>query len=144
MAAMIMQSAAVSDIVLPSFEDEAEHFGDATPQITADHYTHEGASSVIVKNGADPEYFNHEGETGDVPVEPVARVVDTTSVGDSFNAVFFAGLDAGLPIVARIELGASVARQVIGGRGALVALDLSRIAYREVRSDCAATNRTTD
>jgi 2-dehydro-3-deoxygluconokinase len=60
-------------------------------------------------------------------VAPVARVVDTTSAGDSFNAGYLATLDKDLPMAERLALAAAVAGQVIGGKGALVTLDRARL-----------------
>jgi 2-dehydro-3-deoxygluconokinase len=127
MTTAIMQGAEVSDIALPSFEDEAAHFGDADPRATAERYLRAGASTVIVKNGAEPVHFARHGARGDVPVAPVARVVDTTSAGDSFNAGYLATLDKDLPMAERLALAAAVAGQVIGGKGALVTLDRARL-----------------
>lgn len=128
MTEAVMQAAAVSDIVLPSFEDEAVHFGDPGPAATADRYAGAGALTVVVKNGADPVHFLHEGLRGDVVVPPVAAVVDTTSAGDSFNAGLLATMDGALPIVARIRLASYVAGQAVGGKGALVAFDPSELS----------------
>jgi len=49
-----MAGAAVADIVLPSFEDEAVHFGDATPEATIQRYQTVGVRLVVVKNATDP------------------------------------------------------------------------------------------
>lgn len=122
MRAAIMQAASVSDIVLPSHEDEAAYFGDADPQATIDRYAKAGARCVIVKNGDGPVHFVDGYEQGCVVVEPVNEVVDTTAAGDSFNAGYLAGLDAGLPVASCVRLGAAVAGQVIRGKGALVEL----------------------
>ena len=119
----IIRGGEVSDIVLPSFEDEETHFGDANPLSTVERYARIGATCVIVKNGRDPVHFLHNGETGTSPVAPVAQIVDTTSAGDSFNAGFLATLGTPLSIGERIAMANSVAGQVVGGKGALVPLD---------------------
>ena len=49
----VMQVSALADIVLPSFEDEAEHFNDTNPMATADRYAAKGVPLVVVKNGKD-------------------------------------------------------------------------------------------
>ena len=127
MTRAIMQGAAVSDIVLPSYEDEAAHFGDTEPASTLDRYAQAGAACVIVKNGSAPVHYSDGEERGAVSPDPVPDVVDTTAAGDSFNAGFFAGRIAGLTTASCIRLGAAVAGQVIGGRGALVTLDRTRL-----------------
>ncbi|TNF19359.1 MAG: sugar kinase [Rhodobacteraceae bacterium] len=123
MTAAIMAGAEVSDLVLPSFEDEATHFDDADPAGTAARYLAAGASSVIVKNGADPVHYAHDGARGEVGLAPIARVVDTTSAGDSFNAGYLATEGLDLPLPDRIRVAAALAGQVIGGKGALVPID---------------------
>ena len=74
MTETIMQAATVSDIVLPSFEDEADWFGDANPKATADRYLNAGAVTVIVKNGADPVlYAEGSSNYAEVPVTASAN-----------------------------------------------------------------------
>ncbi|WP_424933745.1 sugar kinase [Amaricoccus macauensis] len=135
MTSTIMRGAAVSDIVLPSFEDEADHFGDADPEATATRYAEAGATTVIVKNGPGDVYFTDYGDAGHVACAPVEGVVDTTAAGDSFNAGFLAGADTGLSVRERIVMASRVAGKVIMGKGALVDIDTS-----ESRLDVAIVN----
>ncbi len=123
MRATVMAAAQVADIALPSFDDEAVHFGDADPAATAARYLSAGVRTVVVKNGAGPVTYVDGGTTGTVAPEPVARVVDTTAAGDSFNAGFFAGFDGPASVADRIRFASRVAGQVIGQKGALVPVD---------------------
>ena len=118
MCAAIMSAAAVSDLVLPSHEDEATFFGDADPAATLERYQSAGASVVVVKNGAGEVLFSQDSETGVHRPCVVSVVVDSTAAGDSFNAGFFASMDKGIApaVAAACELSA----KVIGARGALV------------------------
>lgn len=116
----IMQGAAQADIVLPSFDDEAAHFGDADPAATAARYAAAGAGVVVVKDGAGDVLCLSGGAVTRHRPAPVARVVDTTAAGDSFNAGFLARWLAGATPAEAMAAGCAVAAQVIGARGALV------------------------
>lgn len=127
MTRTVMQAASVADIVLPSFDDEAVHFGDTSPEATRDRYRDAGATTVVVKNGAGAIVYLRDGETGLVQPEAVSRVIDSTSAGDSFNAGFLVGLDRTGSTTEAIRFASGVARQVIGKKGALVPLVRERV-----------------
>jgi 2-dehydro-3-deoxygluconokinase len=122
MCATIMEAAAVSDIVLPSFEDEATYFGDNGPTETVKRYSEAGASLVIVKNGPGEVVWQADGAPWTFQVPPVTEVVDTTAAGDSFNAAFLASHLKGADLETSVAAGARLAARVIGRRGALVDL----------------------
>ena len=123
----VMQGAAVSDIALPSFEDEASWFGDADPVATADRYRSAGVTTVVVKNGAEPVHYRQGAARGFVPVPALPSVVDTTAAGDSFNAAILAGIGGNTPLPESIARACRLAGQVVQGRGALVPVDPARI-----------------
>lgn len=121
MRGWIHRAAAVSDLCLPSFEDEATWFGDADPEATIKRYLAEGARRVVVKNGAgDVTYAGSNGEISKTAIPPVEHIVDTTAAGDSFNAGYLAAELAGASVTDAIAAGARLAASVIGARGALV------------------------
>jgi len=120
MCAAVMAAAAVSDIVLPSFEDEATHFDDAGPAATVVRYMEAGAPLVIVKNGPGEVLWQADGAPRTFQVPPVSEVVDTTAAGDSFNAGFLASHLQGADLETSVAAGARLAGRVIGRRGALV------------------------
>lgn len=123
MTQTIMQAAAVSDIVLPSFEDEADWFSDGSPKATADRYLEAGAITVIVKNGSDPVVYAEGVNYAEVPVMPVDTLVDSTAAGDSFNAGIFARHAAGDTLANGVAYACALSREVVQSRGALVAFD---------------------
>jgi len=120
MRAAVEKAAGIADIVLPSFDDEAMHFGDVDPQATIARYSRLGASTIVVKDGAGPVHCLHRGERHVLRPQKAARVVDTTAAGDSFNAAFLARLLAGGDAASAIEAGSALAAKVIARRGALV------------------------
>ena len=120
MRQVVMSAAAVSDIILPSHEDEAVHFGDPAPEATASRYADAGAALVVVKNGPGEIVSLDRGEIGRQETVRVDSIVDTTAAGDSFNAGFLAAhLERG-DLAQAIRSGAELAARVIAQRGALV------------------------
>jgi len=116
----ISEGARSSVLVMPSFDDEAAHFGDDSIDATIHRYKALGAVNIVVKNGADGVRLNFAGEETFVPAEKVKKVVDTTSAGDSFNGAFLSRyLETGdAPAAARFAAG--VAARVVSEHGALV------------------------
>lgn len=120
MRAAIMEAALSSEIVLPSFDEEAKHFGDANPQATVARYLSAGATSVVVKNGAGDVHYSCGGVAGVHTPAAVAEIVDTTAAGDSFNAGFLANLIAGSTPDAAVTAACKISAKVIQNRGGLV------------------------
>lgn len=116
----VMTAASLSDILLPSFEDEATFFGDATPDDTAHRYAGVGAPLVVVKNGGADVLSLSDGRTGSFTPPKVENVVDSTAAGDSFNAAFLASYLDRSDLDTAIAAGSALAAKVITRRGALV------------------------
>ncbi|MBU2981717.1 sugar kinase [Lentibacter algarum] len=119
---MISKAAAISDLVLPSFDDETSAFGDATPEISARRYESLGARHVVVKNGPADTVHLADGSLTRFSVAPVQNVIDTTAAGDSFNGAYVASLMRGLPVDEAIRTAQGCAGQVIGHKGAIIPL----------------------
>ena len=120
MTQAIMDAARLSDIVLPSHEDEATWFGDQSPEDTARRYAQQGAGIVVVKNGPGEMVVRSGAGLSRHQPEQVSAVIDTTAAGDSFNAGFLASYIAGEPLDQAIAAGARLAARVVTYRGALV------------------------
>lgn len=117
----ISDAAAGADLVLPSFDDEAAHFGDPDPQATVARYLALGARQVVVKNGGGPIRFGGNDGVGIVADLEPETPVDSTAAGDSFNAGYMSAWLSGAECAAAIAAGHALSRKVIRHRGALVA-----------------------
>ena len=120
MRAGIEAAASGADLILPSFDDEATHFGDPDAAATIRRYLSLGAKHVVVKNGGGPMRFGGAEGEGDLPDLTPDTPVDTTAAGDSFNAGYLAAMLQGADCRAAIQAGHTLSRQVIRHRGALV------------------------
>ncbi|MET3855614.1 sugar kinase [Rhizobium sp. OAE497] len=123
MHTVISEGARSSTLVMPSFDDEASHFGDDSIEATIQRYRALGAPNIVVKNGADGATLDFEGNRSLVPAEKVETVVDTTSAGDSFNGSFLAKYLEIKDAEQSARFAAKVAARVVSEHGALVPKD---------------------
>lgn len=125
--------AQISDIVLPTFDDEALAFGDIDASSSVARYRTLGAEVVVVKDGTRPTRFATSVAEGAIAVVPARHVVDTTGAGDSFNGAVLAGLLGRARIEPSIRLAQRVSAKVVTHRGAL--LDHKLLLAAALRSD---------
>lgn len=112
--------ARLSDIVLPTFEDEAALFGDVDPQATISRLHSWGVTELVVKLGAAGCVVVEDGTQTLCAPQLVRKPVDTTAAGDSFNAGYLAGRYRGMSPAASAEVGNALAGEVIMHRGAII------------------------
>lgn len=117
---VITRTAAISDLVLPSFEDEQLTCNDATPMATVERYQALGVKQVLVKNGEEDTLFAEGDKSELYPVATVENLVDTTAAGDSFNGAYFAEYMRSGDISAAILLAQKCSGMVICNKGALI------------------------
>ena len=108
------------DIALPTFDDEALLWGDASPEATVERLQAFGIAEIVVKNGPNSALVAGEGSREHVPVPEVVVPIDTTAAGDSFNAAYLAARLAGEPALAAAATAHRLASEVIRHRGAIV------------------------
>ena len=109
----------LADIALPTFDDEAQLWGDVDPQTTAARLSALGIREIAVKLGGAGVLAGRAGTL--MPIAPAASIepIDTTGAGDSFNAAYLAARLRGLPIDAAAHAGNRLAGVVIRHRGAI-------------------------
>lgn len=118
---VLSMGAGLSNIVMPSFDDEVQHFGDGTISDTIARYRALGVENVVVKDGGRGITLSLAGEPEQfVPACPIPKIVDSTSAGDSFNGAFLARLVTGASGREAAAFAAQVAAKVISHHGALV------------------------
>lgn len=108
------------DIALPTFDDEALLWGDASPDATAERLHAFGIGEVAVKNGANGALVSTKDRRELVPVSQTVEPVDTTAAGDSFNAAYLAARIEGQEPVEAAKAAHRLAGQVILHRGGIM------------------------
>jgi 2-dehydro-3-deoxygluconokinase len=110
----------VTDIALPSFDDEQLLWGDMSPEDTIARIKAAGVQEIIVKNGAGRVCGFAQSESFSVATPSVTEIRDTSGAGDAFNAGYLAvRLDGQQPSLA-IAAGQKCAAEVIKHFGARI------------------------
>ncbi len=112
----------VTDIALPTFDDERALFGYQTPEQALEVILASGVSEVALKMGEKGCYYVDQGKVGFVPVKPV-KVIDTTSAGDSFNAGYMSRRLVGGSVEEACRAGHRLASTVVQHRGAIIPIE---------------------
>lgn len=107
-----------TDIALPSVDDEMALFGDAGEAEVLARLRGWGCWVGALKRGAAGPVALDGSAAG--PFAAVARVVDSTAAGDSFNAAFLAAHLGGAPVGDCLAAGHALACRVLGTRGAIL------------------------
>jgi 2-dehydro-3-deoxygluconokinase len=110
---------ALTDVGLPSVDDEIALWGDADEAGVLARFAATGVRRGALKRGAEGPL--PLGPSGPLPAfARAARVVDTTAAGDSFNGAYLAALVRGAPEEACLAAGHAMAAEVIGHPGAII------------------------
>jgi 2-dehydro-3-deoxygluconokinase len=112
----------LSDIALPSFDDEANLWKDSSPEATVKRLSENGVGEIVVKNGSRNAAVFTRGTVTSVNASPV-DAIDTTGAGDSFNAAYLAARCIGHSPLAACKFGHKLAGEVVRHPGALAPRD---------------------
>lgn len=108
----------LTDVILPSFDDEAATWGDIDPAATVARYSAAGIAEVVVKNGAGAVTARLGGSCDHHPTPPVTGIRDTAGAGDAFNAGYLAARLVGAGQGEAIARGQDTAAAVLQSPGA--------------------------
>jgi 2-dehydro-3-deoxygluconokinase len=106
--------------VLPSADDEAAAFGDASPKATVARYRDWGVPELVVKNAGGPIHLWDGAGEHRLSDLPAVTPLDSTGAGDSFNAAYLSARLAGQPPVQAVRAAHALASRVVQGYGGLV------------------------
>jgi 2-dehydro-3-deoxygluconokinase len=111
------------DIALPTLDDEQRLVGDADAEAVLARLRTLGVAEIVLKlSGEGSVVWSRHAETPTrVAAEKVAKVVDTTAAGDSFNAGYLYGRLTGQEPAAAARIGSRLAAVKIQHPGAIIA-----------------------
>jgi 2-dehydro-3-deoxygluconokinase len=110
----------LSDIALPTFDDERTLWDDATPAAAVARLKALGVDEVVVKNGSAGALVESHGTQVLVACPRQVEPLDTTAAGDAFNAGYLAARIHGAAAPEAAVAGHRLAAVVIQHRGAIV------------------------
>lgn len=109
----------ITDIALPSLDDEMALFGDDGAADVLARLRGWGLSSGALKRGAEGPVALDPSVSGGL-FRPAPVVVDTTAAGDSFNGAYLSAVLKGAGEIEAMERGHACAAHVVGQKGAIV------------------------
>jgi 2-dehydro-3-deoxygluconokinase len=130
----------LTDVALPSFDDEANLWKDKSPETTVKRLRESGVSEIAVKNGANPALIFSDAAISEVQATPVKDAADTTAAGDSFNAAYLAARCVGETPASACELAHKLAGEVVRHPGALAPLDAIQPIREIITSSYGSTS----
>lgn len=114
------------NIAMPTLDDEQRLFGDADAEACMTRLRRLGIGEIVLKLSGEGSvvWSPNVAEPTRVPPVKVAKVVDTTAAGDSFNAGYLYGRLTGQGPVGAATLGSRLAAIKIQHPGAIIARDV--------------------
>ncbi len=117
----VMRLWSVTDIGLPSLDDELALFGETGEKQVVERLLNVQMPELIIKRGEEgPLVFSNGEALQSGALAAVAEVVDTTGAGDSFNGGYLAARLAGSDIHHAVSSAHDLASRVIAHAGAIL------------------------
>lgn len=110
----------LTDIALPTLDDEQMLFGDADEAKVIDRLSQWGIEEVALKKGRWGSAVFSDDTTTSVSLDSTPHAIDTTAAGDSFNAGYLAARIRGATAVDAARAGHHLAGAVVQHRGAII------------------------
>ncbi|PWJ76963.1 2-keto-3-deoxygluconate kinase [Pseudaminobacter salicylatoxidans] len=127
--AAIDEGLKVADLALPTFADEQDLYGDASPEATLERLERAGVAESVVKNGEREVVISHYENIFAVPATRVEAPIDTTGAGDAFNGAYLSARLLGQSPKDAARRAHRVAAAVVQVRGALAPFEILRLAF---------------
>ena len=118
----------LADIALPTFDDEALLWADASPTVSIERLRALGVGEIVVKCGGEGAVCAGVDAITTVPVPERVQPIDTSAAGDSFNAAYLATRLTGAGSEAAARAGHRLAAVVIQHRGAIAPAEATQSA----------------
>ena len=110
----------VTDIALPSVDDEMALFGDDTEAAVIDRFAGRDWDGIAIKRGIRGPISPQLDAAAHPKFPTTEKVIDTTAAGDSFNGGYLAAFLAGEGEAERLAAGHTLAARVVGAPGAIL------------------------
>ena len=110
----------ITDIALPSVDDEMALFGDDTEVAVIDRFAGRDWDGIAIKRGIRGPISPQLDAAAHPKFPTTEKVIDTTAAGDSFNGGYLAAFLAGEGEAERLAAGHTLAARVVGAPGAIL------------------------
>ena len=110
----------ITDIAMPSFDDEAALWGDKSPQATLDRLQKVGIEEIAIKNGENAIVGLCAGKQTTFETPSVREIRDTSGAGDAFNAGYLAARLMGKGQDGAVAAGQGISSEVLRHFGARI------------------------